>query len=201
MPSGRPSETAGREPRRASTSCVQLDVEVLGVALVADGERGPEAHLRARARSPRVNASGQLGDAERPLEGAGDVAVRDEPHRAALRRSGAAPGTRRHPATRTSSPRPPSTLDPGEQLHRHGVADGEILAGSLAPARGRDGGGHHVLERVARAHPAVVARRPPTIGEPVLGERRLPVVPRGSPGAVRPRCGPTGAPRRRCGGG
>ena len=36
---------------------------------------------------------------------------------------------------------------------------------------------HHVLERVVGAHPAVVAGGPPAVGEPVRGQRRLPVVP------------------------
>ena len=34
-----------------------------------------------------------------------------------------------------------------------------------------------MLEGVVGAHPAVIARSPPAIGEPVLGQRRLPVLP------------------------
>ena len=49
----------------------ELDVEVLGVALVADRERQPEADLRAGARTPAVNASGSSLDAERALEARG----------------------------------------------------------------------------------------------------------------------------------
>ena len=53
----------------------------------------------------------------------------------------------------------------------------QVLARALAAARGRERRGHHVLEGVVGAHPAVVAGSPPAIGEAVLGQGRLPVVP------------------------
>src|SRR5262249_55224104 len=60
-----------------------LDVEVLGDALVADRQREPEAHLGPRGAAER-ECERQLLDPKCPLEGPGDVAVRDESHLASL---------------------------------------------------------------------------------------------------------------------
>src|SRR6185312_1602222 len=52
-----------------------------------------------------------------------------------------------------------------------------ILTGALAAARRRHRRGDDVLQSEVGAHAAVIAGRPSAIGEPVLGEGRLPVVP------------------------
>ena len=49
--------------------------------------------------------------------------------------------------------------------------------GPLAPAGRRHGRGHHVLDAVAGAGPAVVAGGPPAVGQAVLGQGVLPVLP------------------------
>src|SRR3954470_20496220 len=51
------------------------------------------------------------------------------------------------------------------------------MAGALGAAGGWGGGGNDVLDAVAGACTAVVARRPPAIGEAQLGERVPPVLP------------------------
>src|SRR4029077_20707752 len=51
------------------------------------------------------------------------------------------------------------------------------LPGALAPACGRNGRGHHVLDSEPGARAAVVARRPTAILEPVLGKGLLEVLP------------------------
>ena len=75
---------------------------------------------------------------------------------------------------RRSSPRHGPT---SQEPDRDRAARSKVLAGALTSARGRDRRRHDVLEGVVGAHPAVVAGRPPAIGEPVLGEGGLPVVP------------------------
>src|SRR5262249_39738712 len=62
----------------------ELDVEVLGVALVADGEGEAEAHLRS-GREALGEREWQLLDAGGALGRASDVSARDETHLAALR--------------------------------------------------------------------------------------------------------------------
>ena len=57
------------------------------------------------------------------------------------------------------------------------AAAGEVLARALAAAGGRHRRGDDVLDAVAGAHAAVVARRPAAVLEPAAGERGLPVVP------------------------
>ena len=52
----------------------ELEVEVLGVALVADTEREPEADLRA-GREPLRERQRERGDPERSLERAGEIPV------------------------------------------------------------------------------------------------------------------------------
>ena len=59
----------------------------------------------------------------------------------------------------------------------HLAADGEVLAGALAAAGGRDGRGHDVLDAVAGAGAAVVARGPAAVLEADLGEGVAPVLP------------------------
>ena len=71
----------------------------------------------------------------------------------------------------------PSGLVPRKRTGTSAAGPRQVLAGALRTARGRQRRRHDVLEGVVGAHPAVVARSPPAIGEPVLGEGRLPVVP------------------------
>ena len=61
----------------------ELDIEVLGVALVTHREREAEAHLRTRREAERER-QWELLDTERPLERARHVAMRHEPHLPAL---------------------------------------------------------------------------------------------------------------------
>src|SRR6266511_1664700 len=82
---------------------------------------------------------------------------------------------------RTGNPASPRTgtrllVHPEERDGRLATAT-EVLSRPLAPARRRDRRRDDVLERVIGAHPAVVARRPPAIGETVLVKRGLPVLP------------------------
>src|SRR6266540_2810238 len=82
---------------------------------------------------------------------------------------------------RTGNPASPRTgtrllVHPEERDGRLATAT-EVLSRPLAPARRRDRRRDDVLERVIGAHPAVVARRPPAIGETVLVQRGLPVLP------------------------
>ena len=76
MPSGR-AAVSGLGQRLHVDGLGELDVEVLGVALVAHRQGQAEAHL-GPGREPEAEGQRQLLDAERPLEVAGDVAVRDE---------------------------------------------------------------------------------------------------------------------------
>jgi hypothetical protein len=62
----------------------ELDVEVLGVALVTGRQGQAETHLRA-GREPLREGERERRDAERALEGAGNVTVRDPADLAALR--------------------------------------------------------------------------------------------------------------------
>src|SRR5277367_1475090 len=65
----------------------------------------------------------------------------------------------------------------GQESYRHLAAGREILPGALATARRRDGRGHHVLDPVPGAGPAVVAGGPAAVGQAVLGQGVLPVLP------------------------
>ena len=104
-----------------------------------------------------------------------------------------------------TSARPDRLGSPRLQHHGHGRRPADAPARSCPvpwlPPAGGDRRGHHVLEAVAGAHAAVVAGRPPA----VLDARSRPGRPaspaRGSRCGARRRCGPTGGPRPRCGGG
>ena len=150
-----------------------------------------------RARNPSVNASGSCVDAKRPLEGPRHVAVPDPrilPRFVYWSRTGQLVPhfTRPPPAGHRCGRANARRLVYGcgrANARRLGAAglrprkrtaprlDRPVLAGALATASRCDRRRHDVLERVVGAYPAVVARRPPAIGEPVLGQRRLPVVP------------------------
>ena len=169
IPSGSAAVSrSGRTSR--SIGSAELDVEVLGVGLVPDREREPEADLRP-GREPLGERERELHDPERPLEAAGDVAVPDEAHLAVLREPHPhrEPGVALHDGTSRAPVHRASTGTVWPWLRSWPVP--------WLPPAGGTGDATTCSMRVVGAHPAVVARRPPAIGEPVLGQRGLPVLP------------------------
>ena len=159
----------------------EVDVEVLGERLAAGGQGQPEVHLGPGREALGVGHR-QLRPPQRPLQQAGDVAVAGEAHLAELGVPEADPHVRSPATTGLSGRRRSSALArfeglAGQQRHRDLAADGEVLAGALAAAGGRDGRGHDVLDGVAGAGAAVVAGGPAAVLEAQLVERVAPVLP------------------------
>ena len=143
------------------------------------------------ARSPRCRRR-ELDAAHGPLPHAGDVAVAGEADLAELGEAEPDP----HRARPTGAP-----AWTGSSVHRHLAADGEVLAGALAAAGGRDGRGDDVLDAVAGAGAAVVAGRPAAVLEADLGQGVAPVLPEEVLVQAGREVVPRAAPRPRCGGG
>src|SRR5262245_51594925 len=169
MPSGNAGFTTAATSS-VSTSRVHSTSRYSASLSYPTASAGPKLTL-GRGEKPSVNATGS--SATRNARSKARATSRCEMNRTGPRLA------KRIRIGKPASPRNAHLLlaAHAEQPHRHGPAGGEVLTGALTPARGRDGRRNHVLQRVPRAHPAVVARRPPTIGEPVLGQRGLPVAP------------------------
>ena len=144
----------------------------------------------AAARTPRCTRSGSSARRIARSQHPGEVAVTEEADLAELGEAEPDPHTATPGASRQQA-------RPGPAPARR---RGRLPVPWLPPA-GRRGRGDDVLDRVAGAGAAVVARRPAAVLEarPRRARRASPA--RGSPCAGRPRGDPTAAPRPRCGAG
>ena len=177
---GRRRPSAARHPGRAATSRYSASDSRAGRQGQAEAELGP-------GREPLGVGQGQAGPAQCPLPHPGHVALAGEADLAELGEAEAdthVSPSPRSPAPRRSHPargRAGAGRRRGQESYRHLAPGREILARALAAAGRRHGRGHHVLDAEAGAGAAVVARGPPAVGQPVLGQGVLPVLPQEVP--------------------
>ena len=161
-------DEAGRHGAR-----LEVDVEVLATGLVGGGQGEAEAEPGAGREALAVGHR-QSAPTEAALPHAGHVAVGGEADASELLEADADPlgpgrGHRWLPAG--------AARDAGRELDRDAVPTAQIHARALAAAGGRGGRGDDVLDAVAGAGAAVVARGPAAVGQADLGEGVLPVHP------------------------